>query len=85
MPHGDRRPVLTGKHSPQPTDVIRQPRQRELQSSDAVLGGLEAFNDGAPTGTIGPRTVGENDVRPIGQSGVSFLGENSLATLDQQG
>src|SRR5207253_1409309 len=65
MPHENSRPVLAGEHPPQPSDVIRQFRQRELWSRHAVTGGLEALDGGAPAGAVRPRAVDEDDVRLI--------------------
>src|SRR5262249_26866975 len=68
MPHDDSRPSLAGEHLPQPSDVIRQFRHRELWSRDPVSGGLELLDDGAPAGAVRPRAVDEDAVRLVGHS-----------------
>jgi hypothetical protein len=85
MPDDDSRPVLAGEHPPQASDVIRQLRQRELQSSDALSGGLELLDDGAPAGAVRPRAVGENDVRLTSHSDSPFWREQPSQSLEQQG
>src|SRR5207249_11881852 len=64
-PPDNTRPVLPADPPPQPSDVIRQFRQRELWSRHAVTGGLEALDGGAPAGAVRPRAVDEDDVRLI--------------------
>jgi hypothetical protein len=51
------RAVLAGQHLAQPGDVIRQRGQRELGCCDVVAVGLQALDDGAPTGAVGPGTM----------------------------
>jgi hypothetical protein len=56
---------LASQDVPKPGGVIRQLRQRELWGGDLVAGGLQALDGRAPTGAVGPGTVGEDNIRPI--------------------
>src|SRR6476646_7829363 len=59
----DGRTVLEGQYLAEPCDIIGQRREGKLWCRDVVAVGLEALDDRAPTGTVGPGTVNKNDVR----------------------
>jgi len=59
----DGRAILAVQHLPQPGDVVGQGRLRELGCGDGEAGGLQALDDGAPAGAVGPCAVDEDDVR----------------------
>src|SRR6202023_3047776 len=65
--------VLEVQHLAQPGDVIGQRGQRELGGGDPVAVGLQALDDAAPAGAVGPRAVDENDVRSGVHLGVPFV------------
>ena len=62
MPGNEGWPVLAGQDLAQPGDVIGQPGHRELGCGDVVPVGLQALDDGAPTGAVGPGSVHKDDV-----------------------
>src|SRR5229473_1422800 len=59
----DRGTVLELEHLAQPRDVLGQRVERELRRSDLEAVCLEAFDDAAPGGPVGPGAMDENDVR----------------------
>ena len=63
MAGDDGRSVLECQHLAKPGDVICQRREGKLGGRDVVAVGLQALDDRAPTGTVRPGTVNENDVR----------------------
>ena len=78
----DRWPVLAVEHLAQPRDVVGECRHRKLRRGDAEAVRLQAFDDCAPAGAIGPGAVDENDVRvtvhvseslPVGECPVGGL------------
>src|SRR5712691_6440843 len=60
----DRRAVLELEHLAQPRDVVCERGQRELRRSDLEAVCLEALDNAAPAGPIGPGAMDENDVWP---------------------
>jgi hypothetical protein len=61
----DRGPVLELEHLAQPRDVVGERVERELRRPHLETLSLQAFDDAAPAGPIGPRTVDEKDVRSV--------------------
>src|SRR6266704_5981203 len=59
----DRRAVLEVEYLAQPGDVVGERGQRELRRSDLEAVCLEALDDAAPAGPVGPGAVDKNDVR----------------------
>src|SRR5205807_10394655 len=59
----DGRTVLEVQHLAQPGDVIGQRGQWKLGGGDVVAVGLQALDDGAPTGAVGPGTMHQHDIR----------------------
>src|SRR2546423_6452682 len=78
----DGRAVLGGQHLAQPGDVIRQRGQRKLGCCDVVAVGLQALDDGAPTGAVGPRAVDKDDVRYRVHFSGSFLGSRGREPVE---
>src|SRR5438876_558550 len=62
----------------QPGDVSGQRGQRKLGCGDGVAVGLQALDDGAPTGAVGPDAVDEHDVRESGHFVVPSLRVNVI-------
>ena len=60
----DRGAVLELEHLTQPGDVVRERAQRELRRPHLEAVCLEALDDAAPAGPVGPGAMDENDVRP---------------------
>src|SRR5436309_331328 len=69
----DGRACLTGQHLAQPSDIIGQCVQRKLGCGDGVAIGLQALDDGAPTGAVGPGAVDKHNVRESGHLVGPFL------------
>src|SRR5438128_8561296 len=61
----DRRAVLELEYLAQPRDVVGERAERELRRSDLEPFCLEALDDVAPAGPVGPGAMDENDVRPV--------------------
>ena len=59
----DGRAVLAGQHLAQPGNVSVQRGLRELGRGDVVAVGLQALDDRAPAGAVGPCAVNEDDIR----------------------
>jgi hypothetical protein len=57
------RAALAREHVADPRDVIRKRGLRKLNRRDLVAVGLQALDDVAPAGPLGPRSVHEDDVR----------------------
>jgi hypothetical protein len=70
VPGDDGGAVLQVQHLAQPGNIVGQCGQRELGCADVVAVGLQALDDRAPAGAVGPCAVDEDDVR----SGVHFGG-----------
>src|SRR5712691_4621035 len=60
----DRRAVLELEYLAQPADVVGKRGQRELRRPHLEALCLEALDDAAPAGPVGPGAMDENDVRP---------------------
>src|SRR5207244_13225532 len=60
----DRGAVLELEHLSQPRHVVDERVERELRGSDLEAVCLEAFDDAAPAGPVGPGAMNENDVGP---------------------
>lgn len=73
MASHDSRTVLEVQDLAQAAYVICQRTHRKLRGSHVVAVGLQAFDDLAPTGAVGPRAVDKNDIRQITHFGWSFL------------
>lgn len=58
------RAVRPGQHLAQPRNVSGQRGLWELRRGDVVAVGLQAVDDRAPAGAVGPRAVHKDDVRP---------------------
>jgi hypothetical protein len=58
------RAVLARQHLAQPGNVSGQRGLRELGRGYLVPVGLQALDDRAPAGPVGPRAVDEDDIRP---------------------
>ena len=63
VPGDHRRATLKAKHVAQSRDVVGERCLGKLGSGDVVAVGLEALDDRAPAGAVGPRAVDEDDVR----------------------
>src|ERR1700722_17690305 len=63
VPGDDGGAVLQVQHLAQPGNVIGERGQRELRRGDVVAVGLQALDDAAPAGALGPGAVDEDDVR----------------------
>jgi hypothetical protein len=74
MPDDDRRAVLEIEHLAQSRDIVGERRQWELGRRDPEAVGLEALDDPAPTGSVRPSAVDENDVRSPVHLHASFSG-----------
>jgi hypothetical protein len=64
MTGDDRRAVLAGQHLAQPGHISGQRGLGELGRDDLVAVGLQALDDRAPAGAIGPPAVDQDDIRP---------------------
>ena len=64
VPDDDRRAVLEIEHLAQARDVVDERGQRELRRSHLKALCLEALDDAAPGGAVGPGSVDENDIWP---------------------
>ena len=56
--------VLELEHLAQTRDVVGKRVERELRRSDLEAVCLEALDDAAPAGAVGPGAMDKNDVRP---------------------
>ncbi len=65
-------------------DVVGQRGQRELGCGDVVAVGLQALDDAAPAGAVGPCAVDENDVRSSIHLGGPFVVVSSCAILRRE-
>jgi hypothetical protein len=65
--------VLELEHLPQAGDVVGERAQWKLRRSDVEAVGLQALNNTAPAGPLGPRAMNQDDVRPAVHLGDSFL------------
>src|SRR5207237_8217939 len=57
------RAVLAGQHLAQSSDVSGKLGDRKLGCGDSVAVGLQALDDGAPTGAVGPGTMHQHNIR----------------------
>jgi hypothetical protein len=64
MSNKDGRTVLELEHLTEPGDIVYQRAERELWGSHLEAVGLEALDDAAPEGPVGPSAIDENDVGP---------------------
>jgi hypothetical protein len=64
VPCDDRRAALELEYLAQPGDVVSERAERELRRSHLEPVCLEAFDDAAPRGPVGPGAMDKNDVRP---------------------
>jgi hypothetical protein len=66
----ERRTALQAQDVAQALDVVRERGQRELGRDDVEAGGLQALDDGAPTGSIRPGTMDETRFGEAGMAGL---------------
>jgi hypothetical protein len=62
----ERRTALEAQDVAQAIDVVGERGQRELRRGDVEAVVLQALDDGAPTGSIRPGTMDEDEVRRSG-------------------
>src|SRR5262249_41411829 len=78
------RPRLRGQHLPKSCDVVRECSQWKLRRGHVVTRLLQDPDDAAPTGTVRPGTMHEDDVRLLTHSAFLPAEADELLPPDRQ-